>query len=108
MLVYITMGFWDSLWNSVRSVGSNIWSGIKGVGQGIYNVVKKPIEVISTVLDYAKKVPGLGTLLAPVSGIVEGAKSALGTAETVADVVKKIGLKEGGLVEAKYKKMYQA
>jgi phage-related protein len=103
------MGFWDSLWGGISNIGKNIWSGIKGVGQGIYNVVKKPIEWASTALDYAKKVPGLGTLLAPVSGIVEGAKSALGTAETVADVVKKIGLKEGGLVAEKMpKKMYQA
>jgi len=102
------MGFWDSLWSGLKSVGSNIWSGIKGVGSGIYNVVKKPIEWASTALDYAKKIPALGTLLAPVSGIIEGAKSALGTAETIGDVVKKIGLKEGGLVEAKYKKMYQA
>ena len=98
------MGWFGDLWDNIKSTASNVWSGIKsGVG-AVYDVVKKPVEWVSKGLDYASKIPGLGAVLSPVRGVVDTAKSILEQGKTVGDVVKAVGLQDGGMV----KRYYQA
>jgi len=91
------MGFFGDLWNGIKS----------GLG-AVYDVVRKPVDWISKGLEYAGKIPVLGNLLAPVRSVVDTVRGGLDTAKSVGDVAKQIGLKEGGMVEGKPKKMYQA
>jgi hypothetical protein len=85
---------------------SDLWNGIKSVAGQVYNAVRKPIDFVSKGLEYTSKIPVLGGLLAPVKGLVGGAKSILDQGQAVGDVVKAIGLREGGMVPMK--KFYQA
>ena len=93
------MGFWGDL-----------WSGIKSVAGKVYDTVRKPIDFVAQLGDYAKKVPFVGntlsTILSPVTGLAKTAQGGLNVARDVADVGKAIGLQRGGMVPMK--KMYQA
>jgi hypothetical protein len=101
------MGFFGDLWNGIKNTASNIWSGVKNVAGTVYDVVRKPVDYVSKGLEWASKIPGLGTFVAPVRGVVDTVRSGLDQAKTVGDAVKAIGLKEGGMVKAP-KKYYQA
>lgn len=87
---------------------SDLWSGIKSGLSSVYNVIRKPVDWISSGLNYASKIPVLGSLLAPVKGVVDTVRGGLDQAKTVGNVVEQIGLREGGMVEGKPRKMYQA
>jgi len=88
---------------------SDLWEGLKSGLSSVYNVVRKPVDWISKGLEYASKIPVLGNIVAPARGIVDTVKGGLDVAGNVGDVVKQIGLKEGGMVEGKEpRKMYQA
>lgn len=93
------MGFWDSLWN-----------GIKSVGTSIYNVVRKPIDFIASAGEGIKKIPIFGgamsTLLSPVTGLAKSAQSGLDMVKDVAGVGSALGFQHGGMVPQK--KYYQA
>ena len=101
------MGFFSDLWEGIKSTASNVYSGIKsGIG-AVYDVVRKPVDLISKGLEYVSKIPGLGTILSPVKGVVDTARGVLDQGKTLGDVAKSIGLKNGGMVQAE-KKYYQA
>jgi hypothetical protein len=93
------MGFWGDLWNSVKSVAGQV-----------YNTVKKPIDFVASLGDYAKKIPLIGntvsTVLTPITGLAKTVQGGLGVAKDVADVGKALGLQRGGMVPMK--KVYQA
>ena len=101
------MGWFGDIWDSWKNTASNVWSGIKQGAGAIYDVVKKPVEWVSKGLEYASKIPGIGTLLSPVRGIVDTAKSVLDQGKTIGDVVKAVGLRDGGMVK-KDPRYYQA
>jgi len=102
------MGFFDDLWSGIKNTASSIYSGVKNVAGKVYDTVSRPISWVSKGLDYASKIPILGTLLAPAitagKTIVGGAESVLNTGKQIGDVVKAIGLKMGGVVN---KRMFQ-
>ena len=83
---------------------SDLWEGIKSTASNVYDFVKKPVEYLGKGLEYASKIPVLGTFLAPVKAAVGGAQSLLDQGKAVGDVVKAIGLKSGGVVS---KRMFQ-
>lgn len=93
------MGFWGDL-----------WSGIKSVAGRVYDTVRKPIDFVSSLGDYAKKIPIVGNIistgLSPITGLAKTVQGGLDTAKQVADVGKAIGLQRGGMVPMK--KVYQA
>ena len=93
------MGFFSDLWEGIKSTASNVWSGIKSGASAIYDVVRKPVDWVAKGLEYASKIPGLGTILAPVTGIVNTVKSGLDQAKSVGDIVKAVGLRNGGVVK---------
>jgi hypothetical protein len=101
------MGWLSNLWEGIKSTASNIWSGIKSGAGAVYDVVRSPVDLISKGLDYASKVPGLGALLAPVKGVVDTVRGGLDQAKSVGDVVKAVGLREGGMIK-KDQRYYQA
>ena len=87
---------------------SDLWEGVKSTAGKIFDVVSKPVSWVSKGLDYASKIPILGTLLAPAitagKTIVGGAESVLNTGKAIGDVVKAVGLKMGGVVN---RRMFQ-
>jgi phage-related protein len=101
------MGWFSDLWSGIKNTASNIWSGVKNVAGTVYDTVRKPVDWISKGLEYASKIPGLGTIIAPVRGVVDTVKSGLDQAKSVGDVVKAVGLKEGGMVQKIPAKYYQ-
>lgn len=101
------MGFWGDLWDGIKNTASNVWSGVKNVASTVYNTVRKPIDWISSGLNVASKIPVLGSIVAPVRGVVDTAKSVLDQGKAIGDVVKQVGLREGGVVKPA-KKYYQA
>lgn len=101
------MGWLSDLWEGVKSTASNIWSGVKNVAGTVYDTVRKPVDFISKGLEYASKIPVIGTALAPVRGVVDTVRSGLDQAKSVGDVVKAVGLKEGGMVQKAPAKFYQ-
>lgn len=100
------MGFFDSLWEGIKSTAGNIWSGVKNVASKVYDVVKKPIDVIAGAGKFVSKIPVVGTVLSPLTAAASTAQGILDQAKTVGDVAKSIGLQDGGMV--KVKKYYQA
>lgn len=105
------MGWLSDLWEGIKSTASNVWGGIKSVAGKVYDVVQKPVEWVSKGLEYASKIPGLGTILAPVAGVVNTVKSGLDQAKSVGDIVKAVGLREGGMMQPtrpEARKYYQA
>lgn len=105
------MGFFSDLWEGIKSTASNVWSGIKSGASAIYDVVRKPVDWVAKGLEYASKIPGLGAILSPVTGVVNTVRSGLDQAKSVGDVVKAVGLREGGMVQPtrpEARKYYQA
>lgn len=103
------MGWLSDLWEGVKSTAGNIWSGIKKGASAVYDVVRKPVDIIAGAGDFISKIPVIGTALSPVIAGAKGAQSLLDQAKTVGDVVKSVGLENGGMVGmAKHKKYYQA
>jgi hypothetical protein len=98
------MGFFGDLWSGIKNVAGNVWSGIKKGAGAVYDVVRKPIDAVVGVGNMISKIPVLGTIAAPLVGAARGAQSILDQGKMIGDVVKAVGLKEGGMV----KKYYQA
>lgn len=98
------MGFFDDLWSGIKNTASNIYSGAKNVAGTIYGLAKKPIDFLSGAADIVSKIPVLGTLAAPGIAGIKGIKGVFDQGETIANVAKQIGLKQGGMVS---KRMFQ-
>ena len=101
------MGFFSDLWEGIKSTASNVWSGAKNVAGKVYDVVRSPIDMLAKAGDVVSKIPILGGIAAPLVSGVRGVQSALDQAKGVADIVKSVGLQDGGMVRAP-KKYYQA
>ena len=99
------MGWFSDLWEGIKSTASNVWSGAKNIAGKVYDVVRKPVDIIAGAGDFVSKIPVLGTLAQPIIAGAKGAQSVLDQAKTVGDVVKSVGLENGGMVKKKY---YQA
>lgn len=99
------MGFFDSLWEGIKSTASNVWSGAKNIAGKVYDVVRKPIDIVAGAGDFVSKIPVLGTLAQPLIAGAKGAQSVLDQAKTIGDIAKSVGLQDGGMVRKKY---YQA
>ncbi len=98
------MGFFSDLWEGIKSTAGNVWSGVKNVAGKVYDVVRKPVDIIAGAGDFVSKIPVLGALAQPLIAGAKGAQSLLDQGKMVGDVVKAVGLKDGGMV----KKYYQA
>jgi hypothetical protein len=102
------MGFFGDLWNRIKSTAGDVWSGVKNVAGKVYDVVRKPVDIIAGAGDFVSKIPVLGTLAQPLIAGAKGAQSVLDQGKMIGDVVKAVGLREGGMVERPPKKYYQA
>jgi len=100
------MGFFSDLWEGIKSTASNVWSGAKNIAGKVYDVVRKPVDIVASAGNFVSKIPILGTIAQPVIAAAKGAQSLLDQAKTVGDVVRSVGLKDGGMVRPK--KYYQA
>ena len=93
------MGFWGSLWDGIKSVGSSV-----------YNMVRAPVDFIANAGNTIKKIPFIGPLasafLTPITATAGAAQSGLNTVRDVASVGSALGLQHGGMVPQK--KYYQA
>jgi hypothetical protein len=102
------MGFFSDLWEGIKSTAGNLWSGAKNIAGKVYDVVRKPVDIIAGAGDFLSKIPVLGTLAQPLIAGAKGAQSLLNQGKMIGDVVKSVGLREGGMVERPPKKYYQA
>jgi len=98
------MGFFENLWDKVKSTASNIWTGAKEVAGKVYDVVRKPVDIIAGAGDFVSKIPILGTIAQPVIAVSKAVQSGLDQAKSIANVAKQLGLKSGGMVS---KRMFQ-
>jgi len=96
------MGWFSDLWEGVKNTASNVWSGAKNIAGKVYDVVRKPIDIIAGAGDFVSKIPVLGSLAQPFIAGAKGAQSLLDQAKSVGDVVKAVGLQDGGMVRRKY------
>lgn len=89
---------------------SSLWDGIKSVGSSVYNVLRAPVDFVANAGNYIKKIPVVGgfasALLNPLTSAAGLAQSGLNTVRDVASVGSAIGLQHGGMVPQK--KYYQA
>lgn len=93
------MGFFDSVWSGIKSVGKSIgdgvssigkkaWDGIKTGGQWVWNNKDKILDGIQKGADIAGKVASVVPGLQKFSPIIQGIGKGAGT---VKDVLDKIG-----------------
>jgi phage-related protein len=79
------MGFWGSLWNGIKSIGSRIYDGARSVGNFVSNVYDK----VKTYLP------------APIRAVGDQVQNTYNQVRNVGDVIRSnpLGLKDGGRVD---------
>lgn len=78
-------GFWGSLWNGIKSIGSRIYDGARSVGNFVSNVYDK----VKTYLP------------APIRAVGDQVQNTYNQVRSVGDVIRSnpLGLKDGGRVD---------
>ena len=87
------MGFFDSLWQGIKDVASNIYSGVKSA---VGYVTDKVQPVVKAVADYASYIPVIG---APIAGVASQINKGIDVARGIVGKVGDIGSAVGKAVD---------